>query len=79
MWLEFYVLSHCPLSYRIDVNFVIKVADFGLAESLDHDQDYYHQDDVEGVKMPMKWLAPESLKDGLFSQKSDVVCPVHGT
>ena len=57
---------------RIDMNFVVKVADFGLSESIGTKQ-YYRQDKFTDVKLPTRWLAPESLEDCVFSQKSDVV------
>ena len=58
--------------YRMDVNFVIKVADFGLSETIDTSKDYFRQD-MNSVKLPVKWLAPECLSDGMFSVKTDVV------
>ncbi len=60
-------------SFRIDINFVIKVADFGLSESIDTTKDYFRQDQDNAIKLPIKWLAPESINDGVFSEKSDVV------
>ena len=62
-------VHHC----RIDVNFVIKVADFGLAESIELSKTYFRQCPKDAVKLPIKWLAPESINDGVFSEKSDVV------
>ena len=50
----------------------MKVGDFGLAEDM-----YargYVREDSKTVKFPYKWMPPESLEDGLFSQQSDVVC-----
>ena len=65
---------------RIDADFIIKVADFGLSEDV-YCKDYFRQvlnkdaNDVEGViKLPIKWMALESLQDGVFTEKTDVVC-----
>ena len=62
----------CAL-HRIDTNFLIKITDFGLSEDV-YAKNYFRQGSSGGVvKLPVKWMAPESLTDGLFSQKSDVV------
>ena len=67
-----------PIS-RINLNHVIKVTDFGLSEEV-YARNYFRQMDTldrsgEGpVKLPVKWMALESLNDGVFSEKSDVVC-----
>ena len=58
---------------RIDVNFVIKVADFGLSESMDTTKDYFRQSQDGIIKLPLKWMATECMSDGVFSEKSDVV------
>ena len=59
---------------RIDAHFLIKISDFGLSEDV-FLQNYFRQGaGGEVVKLPVKWMAPESLSDGHFSEKSDVVC-----
>ena len=58
---------------RIDSHFLIKITDFGLSEDA-FLKNYFRQGgDREAVKLPVKWMAPESLSDGHFSEKSDVV------
>ena len=66
---------HCNV--RIDENFVIKVADFGLSEDI-YCKDYFRQalsGSSQGgvIKLPIKWMALESLSDGIFTEKTDVV------
>ena len=56
----------------MDVNFVIKVADFGLSESTGN-KEYIRQQDFDTIKLPIRWLAPESMDDHVFLEKSDVV------
>lgn len=48
---------------------VIKITDFGLAKLLSTDSDEYK---ATGGKMPFKWLALESLRQRVFTSKSDV-------
>ena len=59
-------------SHRVAFNGVIKVADFGLTENV-YQRNYFRQGSTS-VKLPIKWMAVESLHDRVFSEKSDVVC-----
>ena len=52
---------------------MIKVADFGLSESLNTSKEYFCQNRDCAIKLPIKWMAPESMNDGKFSVKSDMV------
>ena len=51
---------------------VIKVADFGLAVNVGN-KEYYCLTKHTDIKFPLKWMAPESLSDYMFSKMSDVV------
>ena len=57
---------------RLNSSGIVKVGDFGLAEDV-YTTGYFRQGKDDAVKLPFKWMAPESLRDGLFSEKSDVV------
>ena len=60
----------------MDANGVIKVADFGLSEDI-YTSAYYRQKSDSTVKLPVKWMPPESIADGIFTEKSDVVSPTN--
>ena len=60
---------------RIDRDGVIKVADFGLTEDM-HGTNYFRQRKSETgseEKVPIKWMAPESIENSIFTEASDVV------
>ena len=48
---------------------VAKIADFGLARDVNQEDIYNMQ---SSTKLPIKWLAPESLFDQTFTTKSDM-------
>jgi len=57
----------------MDASGVVKVADFGLSEDI-YASTYYRQGKSDtAVKLPVKWMPPESIVDGIFTEKSDVV------
>ena len=57
----------------MDTGGVIKVADFGLSENI-YTTTYYRQRKSDtSVKLPVRWMPPESIADGMFTEKSDVV------
>ncbi|XP_070395537.1 hepatocyte growth factor receptor-like [Dermacentor albipictus] len=51
-------------------DFIVRVADFGLSRDV-YEKDYYSGDNKK-TKLPVKWMAPESLEKGIYSHKTDV-------
>ncbi|XP_063823056.1 insulin-like receptor isoform X2 [Ostrinia nubilalis] len=47
----------------------VKVGDFGMTRDI-YETDYYRKG-TKGL-LPVRWMSPESLKDGVFSSSSDV-------
>lgn len=50
-------------------NNVVKICDFGLARDIYKNPDYVRRGDT---RLPLKWMAPESIFDKVYSTKSDV-------
>ena len=48
---------------------VVKIGDFGLARDI-YKNDYYRKEG-EGL-LPVRWMSPESLVDGVFTTQSDI-------
>ena len=53
----------------VDKDYIIKIADFGLARDVQKD-DYYRK--VSGGFIPIRWMAPESLFEQRYTIQSDV-------
>nr|CDS29127.2 insulin receptor [Hymenolepis microstoma] len=53
----------------VDVRGVVKVGDFGLCRDI-YERNYYHK--VGAGKLPVRWMAPESLQSAYFTSRSDV-------
>ncbi|XP_058978429.1 protein sevenless [Musca domestica] len=60
---------NCLVSSRIPSRRVVKIGDFGLARDI-YKSDYYRKEGEALV--PVRWMAPESLVDGVFTTQSDV-------
>jgi len=54
----------------LDENLTVKVADFGLSRDI-YERDYYSSDNKK-AKLPVKWMAIESLEKSVYSTKTDV-------
>ena len=50
------------------------VGDFGLARDV-YCMDYYRA--RKGARLPVKWMPPETLTDGISNEKTDVVRDIH--
>jgi len=56
--------------FRVDDRINIRVADFGLARDV-FTSDYYRRQSAG--RIPVKWMAPETLSYGISNEKTDVV------
>ena len=54
---------------------MIKVADFGMSEDM-YVRNYFRRRKSEGgseEKVPIRWMAPESIKKDIYNERTDVV------
>ncbi|XP_029678352.1 proto-oncogene tyrosine-protein kinase ROS-like isoform X2 [Formica exsecta] len=58
---------NCFVSAKNRENRVIKIGDFGLAKDI-YEDGYYQEE----RSLPIRWMSPESLVDGIFNSQSDV-------
>ena len=63
---------------RIDDG-VVKVADFGLAEDMYGSNYYRHSRSEGGERVPIRWMAPESIDTNIYNETTDVVCALMET
>ncbi|XP_055602255.1 proto-oncogene tyrosine-protein kinase ROS isoform X2 [Uranotaenia lowii] len=60
---------NCLVSSMNPKERVVKIGDFGLARDI-YKNDYYRKEG-EGL-LPVRWMSPESLVDGVFTSQSDI-------
>ncbi|XP_052809891.1 proto-oncogene tyrosine-protein kinase ROS-like isoform X2 [Mya arenaria] len=60
---------NCLVSSCNPATMVVKIGDFGLARDI-YKNDYYRKEG-EGL-LPVRWMSPESLVDGVFTTQSDI-------
>ena len=60
---------NCLVSSCNPSSMVVKIGDFGLARDI-YKNDYYRKEG-EGL-LPVRWMSPESLVDGVFTTQSDI-------
>ena len=60
---------NCLVSSKNPHDMVVKIGDFGLARDI-YKNDYYRKEG-EGL-LPVRWMSPESLVDGVFTTQSDI-------
>ena len=63
--------------YRVSENKTLLIGDFGLAGDI-YSSSSHGQAGVRGqgsrVRLPVKWMPPESQRDAVSNEKTDVVC-----
>ena len=69
-------LVHCDISARncliVVAKKLVKISDFGLSAPLKPEEVLSKKHQAKPPKLPIKWLAPETLSDLRFTHKSDV-------
>ena len=56
---------------RVSETFLVKIADFGLSKDV-YVENYYRESRKDKPK-PVKWMAIESLREGLYDSYTEVV------
>ena len=66
-----FILEQVTMSFcRVNSNLSVLVGDFGFARDI-YNSDYYRTG--KGARLPVKWMPPETLTDGISNEKTDVV------
>ena len=66
-----FVIEFFNLSLNYIFLFFFVTGDFGMARDI-YETDYYRKGG-KGL-LPVRWMAPESLRDGIFTTSSDIWC-----
>ena len=62
----------CNLTdFRVSEKYLVKIADFGMSHDV-YEKSYIREKDSTKPK-PVKWMSIESLTEGLYNEKTEVV------
>ena len=67
--IDYFPLCYFHMFLLVGKGLSVKLSDFGLARAV-HDKDYYRV--TKGTLLPLRWMAPESIKYGVFTLESDI-------
>ena len=65
-----YTTVNVDTLYRVSEEGCVLVGDFGLARDV-YSADYYRA--TVKTRLPIKWMSPEAINDGISHEKTDVV------
>jgi serine/threonine protein kinase len=54
----------------LDSNLCVKIANFGLSRDI-YERDYYRGKN-QNLRLPVKWMSPESMERQIYNSKTDV-------
>ena len=66
VWLWYFLCC-----FRVNDKYLVKIADFGMSQDM-YEKNYIRDTNSSKPK-PVKWMSLESLTEGLYNEKTDVV------
>ena len=59
--------------FSVDSQYIVKVADFGMSKDV-YVKNYFREEAGSHAR-PLRWMALESIREGIYNTSTDVVSP----